>query len=445
MTKTKSTKRALLMSFLSILLCVSMLIGTTYAWFTDEVTSGNNIIKAGNLDVAMNWKDATATGAQQEYKDASEGPIFDYDLWEPGYVEAKNVEIKNVGSLAFKYQLRIEAEEEVSILANVIDVYYAEAEYKLNDRTMPELTRVGTLAQVLEAMPDNMTGALKAGEVDQVTIALKMQEEAGNEYKSLSIGSKFTVKLFATQDTVEFDSFDDQYDAGAEFPEFVRPAKNVKVTTADEFKAALAEAASENREVIVDAEGVTVDINVVGSDLPTGKKAIEIPGDVTIKNLTVIGSYRGGNTLYFQGTADQEIVFENCTFTLSGRTMGFDFLCAEGGVDSVIYNNCSFEGAVVLEFLSSQSGVATYNNCTFTKSTSGTNYVMAYGGTHLFNGCTFDYTGLTQSMMGTVKTASINATSDSDGSNTTVVILDGCTRINCGTHKYGSNSTLTVK
>ena len=98
-----------------------------------------------------------------------------------------------------------------------------------------------------------------------------------------------------------------------------------------------------------------------------------------------------------------------------------------------------------MEFANNPNGVATYNNCTFTKAASGNHYVMTYGVTHLFNGCTFDYTGVTQSNMGTINTASVNATSESDGSNFTVVVLDGCTRINCGTRKYGANSTLTIK
>ncbi len=51
MTKHKSPKRAWLMSVISMLMCCAMLIGTTFAWFTDTVTSGKNIIKAGNLDV----------------------------------------------------------------------------------------------------------------------------------------------------------------------------------------------------------------------------------------------------------------------------------------------------------------------------------------------------------------------------------------------------------
>ena len=223
MTKTKSTKRALLLSALSLLMCVSMLIGSTFAWFTDSVTSSGNIIKSGTLDVEMEWKDATATGAQQTYKDASEGAIFNYDKWEPGYVEAKNIKISNVGTLALKYNLNIAANGEESELADVIDVYFAEGEYTLTSRAMTELTKVGTLSDILNGMPANMAGDLKANTADTVTIALKMQEDAGNKYQGLSIGSDFSVVLMATQDNVEKDSFDENYD------DIDVPDKDIKV------------------------------------------------------------------------------------------------------------------------------------------------------------------------------------------------------------------------
>ena len=61
MTNKKSTKRALLTSALSLLLCVSMLVGTTFAWFTDEVKSGTNIIAAGNLDVELTHTNKAVT------------------------------------------------------------------------------------------------------------------------------------------------------------------------------------------------------------------------------------------------------------------------------------------------------------------------------------------------------------------------------------------------
>ena len=107
--KTRSTKRALMLSLLSLMLCVSMLIGSTYAWFTDSVTSTNNIIKSGKLDVEMYWAEGKADPADTAtaWTDASNGAIFNNDKWEPGYTEVRHIKIANEGTLALKYQLNI--------------------------------------------------------------------------------------------------------------------------------------------------------------------------------------------------------------------------------------------------------------------------------------------------------------------------------------------------
>ena len=217
--KANTTRRALLMSALSLLLCVSMLVGTTFAWFTDSVTSGNNIIQSGTLDVEMQWAMGTEDPASAAWTDASTGPIFNYDLWEPGYVEVRHVQIKNAGSLGLKYQLAIEANGEVSKLADVIDVYYLDPAQQIDLRTqLTEAMKLGTLTDVLDAINTTASGELLPGESDTITLALKMQESAGNEYQGLAIGSDFSIKLVATQLTYESDSFDDQYDKDAMYP-----------------------------------------------------------------------------------------------------------------------------------------------------------------------------------------------------------------------------------
>ena len=239
----KQTKKALLSSILSLVVCVSMLIGTTFAWFTDSVTSSNNIIAAGSLDAALEHKDMNETF----YKDASEGAIFDYQLWEPGYVQVKNIKISNKGSLAFKYQLNIissmKPAEGDANLADVIDVYAFEGEKtNLTRADLTDANKIGNLASFMDdAAPDGAAyGVLlpkegkgttdytdydaPKGEVT-ITIALKMQESAGNEYQGLSVGDGFTVQLLATQFTWENDSFDSMYDAGLTFGEV--PKANV--------------------------------------------------------------------------------------------------------------------------------------------------------------------------------------------------------------------------
>ena len=205
---------------MALLLCFLMLLGTTYAWFTDSVTSAGNIIKSGTLDVEMHWAEGTKdpTAEDTAWTDASTGAIFNNDKWEPGYVEVRHIKINNVGTLALKYQLHIFANGDVSDLADVIDVYFVDPAVQVADRTaLDGIEPVGTLTEVLAGMPDNASGDLQAEEVDTITLALKMRENAGNEYQNKEIGSDFVIQLLATQLTAETDGFDDQYDANAEF------------------------------------------------------------------------------------------------------------------------------------------------------------------------------------------------------------------------------------
>ena len=84
MTNSKMTRRALLTSLMALVLCFAMLTGTTFAWFTDQETSGNNKIIAGNLDVALYHTNDKVTN---ETKVTSGTMLFDsIDLWEPGAV-----------------------------------------------------------------------------------------------------------------------------------------------------------------------------------------------------------------------------------------------------------------------------------------------------------------------------------------------------------------------
>jgi len=218
MTNTKTTKRALVSSILALCLCFAMMIGTTYAWFTDSASSTSNIIKSGKLDVAMDWANGKEDPSAATWIDASTGPIFNNTLWEPGYTEARHLKISNVGNLALKWTLAIVPNGEVSALADVIDVYYYDDNGNGNatqivDRDVSGMEYVGTLTEFL-ATPI-ATGNLDAEKSYSMTLVLKMRTNAGDEYQDLSIGSSFTVRIFATQQSKEFDSFDDQYDANA--------------------------------------------------------------------------------------------------------------------------------------------------------------------------------------------------------------------------------------
>lgn len=229
MTNFVTTKRALLTSVLSLVLCFAMLLGTTFAWFTDTVTSSGNVIQTGDLKVKMEWEEGNVVVADSVWKDASQGPIFNNKLWEPGRIEAKHIKITNIGTLALKYELNIVPHGTVSELADVIDVYYFADATQLDRSTTTGGIRLGSLTELLdngtsENPNDNHISKLINGKLDEngdwddFTIALKMQETAGNEYQGLSIGSSFSIQLLATQATYENDSFDNTYDADATYP-----------------------------------------------------------------------------------------------------------------------------------------------------------------------------------------------------------------------------------
>ena len=225
------TKRAIVASLLSLSICSSMLIGTTYAWFTDSVTSSGNIIKSGTLQVELNWKDGDeAPDNTTEWKDAETETIFGYDLWEPGYTQVRHLQVVNNGTLALKYRFTIlptgELDPATADLAEVIDVYFKNPAVTVADRSEVEtkLEKIGTLREVLSdtsILSVATEGHLAAGEsaptTNEVTIALKMQEGAGNKYQGLEVNGGFAVKLYATQDTVESDSFDKMYDEQAAY------------------------------------------------------------------------------------------------------------------------------------------------------------------------------------------------------------------------------------
>ena len=112
MNNKRATKRALLTSVMALVMCVVMLVGTTFAWFTDTASTGVNKIQAGNLDIELAYKNSTTNG---KFKEASkETPVFDNNaLWEPGHVEYVVLKVSNAGNLALKYKLGINIASEI--------------------------------------------------------------------------------------------------------------------------------------------------------------------------------------------------------------------------------------------------------------------------------------------------------------------------------------------
>ena len=197
MTNRKSTKRALLGSVMAMVLCLAMLVGATFAWFTDTASTGVNKIQAGNLDVVLEMQNAdgkwvSAEGKTLDFVKAADAK-GEAILWEPGCTyELPALRIRNNGNLALKYKVAITG---------------INGSAKLNEAI--EWT-IGDVAMGAEQH-------LAAGESSAFTIKGHMWESAGNEYMNESIDG-IAITVVATQDTVESDSFNNTYDANATYP-----------------------------------------------------------------------------------------------------------------------------------------------------------------------------------------------------------------------------------
>ena len=194
MTNRKSTKRALLGSIMAMVLCLAMLVGATFAWFTDTASTGVNKIQAGKLDVALEMKDAAGQWVSAEGKTLNwvKAAAGEQVLWEPGCTyELPELRVVNNGNLALKYKIQITGIQGDAKLNEVID-------WTINDAAI-----------------DLTEGNLTAGQQgDAFTIKGHMKETAGNDYQNLTIDG-IGITVYATQDTVENDSFGNTYDADA--------------------------------------------------------------------------------------------------------------------------------------------------------------------------------------------------------------------------------------
>ena len=192
----KATKRALLTSVMALVMCVVMLVGTTFAWFTDTASTAVNKIQAGNLkvDLEMQKPDGSwvsAEGQTLTFK-TKDNRAADKILWEPGCrYELPALRVVNKGNLALKYKIQITG---------------IQGDAKLNDVIDWEIT--GT------DVSEDGYAHLTANASKEIKIKGVMQTTAGNEYQGLSING-IGITVFATQDTVENDSYNNQYDKDA--------------------------------------------------------------------------------------------------------------------------------------------------------------------------------------------------------------------------------------
>ena len=410
MENSKSTKRALLTSALALLMCVAMLVGATFAWFTDTASTGVNKIQAGNLDIELAYKNSTTGG---EFKEANkETPVFDNNaLWEPGHVEYVVLKVSNAGSLALKYKLGINIANEVGS-TNVYNKEFKLSDYIRfavldGDKTEGSVDRDALVAAATDSklIKEGYTAEnhLMATGTDNsqkvVTLVVWMPTTVGNEANhkkdatapSIDLG----ISVVATQDTVESDSFDEQYDKDATYPVIVsnQQQANDAITNATDKKANIS---------IASDQTITLDNGIANE----GDKSRDITfsgnGSQTVDVVTNAVNANEGNELNYQ--RGSSFTFENLIIQAGSTSYG-GIVCNE-----LTFKDCTIKGKLTLY------GKATFINCVFDNTMANQYSIWTWGGTDVtFENCTFNTNGKAILLYG-----------GADGKNPTNLVVNNC-------------------
>ena len=311
MNESTKTKKALRGSLFALFLCIVLLIGTTFAWFTDTASTGVNIIQAGNLKVDLQMKDANGSWVPAEGKTIdfvkASGHENEAILWEPGCTyELPLLSVVNKVNLALNHKINING---------------IQGDEKLNE----------VINWTISDVALDTDHSLAAGATSEnLTIKGHMQESAGNEYQGLSIDG-ISITIYATQDTVESDSFGNTYDANAGYP--VTKYSNMKKAFADGGSIAINDniTADESKTAAADRVTVKAPTTLYLGAMYTVPGSLEDSNNWAAlyvnKDLTINASSKGGincldkteaSASYIGGPYVAHIKGEDITVTVNG-------------------------------------------------------------------------------------------------------------------------------
>ena len=350
MNNKRATKRALLTSVMALVMCVVMLVGTTFAWFTDTASTGVNKIQAGNLDIELQMKDSAGNWVKAEGKTLNflqkqgEKQVPSEDiLWEPGCTyELPELRIVNKGNLALKYKISISGAKDATPENDKNDLKLLDVidwTYNVSGDGGATVAKLGTERHL----------AAKTGEADvfdTLTIKGQMQTSAGNDYQGMAIEG-IAITVVATQDTVENDSFGNEYDKDAEYP--------ISVTTGEELQAIVSNATAPVNIVLTNS--ITTNNFVIPADkdvtLDLNGRTVTNAGSHTILNkghltLTDSSADKSGQIISLKGNTAALRNGDNAVCVVEGGTISRDG--ANGNTWHVVENfgKMTFNGGKVV-------------------------------------------------------------------------------------------------
>ena len=360
MTNVKSTKRALLTSVMALFLCFAMLLGTTYAWFTDSVYSGSNNIIVGNLDIELEYL------TQNGWKTVSNATdLFTDELWEPGHTEVVYLRLKNLGSLALKYKFGVNIVSETygtNKIGNELrlsDYIYYDVIEGVNGNNPFESREIAVAAaEMPEQIKESFSkeGVMSAGDPElYLALVVYMPTWIGNEasYKTGTVAPKIElgINVVATQLTEEEDPFGNDYDKDATYTAEIDQLKTklAAAQSGDTVEYALTHDAYIDSMIKV-PNGVTLVLNgnghqaIVNTAYPFYVNNANIQmNDLTITGKATYAIFTKGATWDYNGNnATVEASFNNVTVDLDKAD---NYPVVFNGKGEITMTDCTITGA----------------------------------------------------------------------------------------------------
>lgn len=123
--RAAALRQALMLSISSMLVCAMMLVGMTYAWFTDSAVTAVNAIHTGTLNVDLMYSKSATKGA--EVRVTSTSKLFTTEQWTPNTIEVVYLTVKNNGTLPVRYSLALNQIEangtEVTAISDILNTF----------------------------------------------------------------------------------------------------------------------------------------------------------------------------------------------------------------------------------------------------------------------------------------------------------------------------------
>lgn len=201
-------RQALLMSLISMFVCVVMLVGMTYAWFTDSASASVNLIRSGNINITAEyrventneWRPVQTTSSKELFKPQG-------GIWAPGSSASASFKISNKGDIPARCGFSVKFGK--SDAASTLFTYTIE-QIKTETTGLPVTQDDAAAAPATENMTSTVSLKSKESVVIKVTVSIPRDVSIATYNAAQPTSTTLSLNVLAVQDSITAGSADEK-------------------------------------------------------------------------------------------------------------------------------------------------------------------------------------------------------------------------------------------